>query len=52
MGWKPPDERVAAGKPEQGIIRLNAFHEGGNICITVEDDGRGLNRREDPREGC
>ncbi|MBK7487613.1 MAG: chemotaxis protein CheA [Nitrospira sp.] len=43
-GLEPPDERVAAGKPEQGIIRLNAFHEGGSICITVEDDGRGLNR--------
>ncbi|MBS0171666.1 MAG: chemotaxis protein CheA [Nitrospira sp.] len=45
-GLEPPDERVAAGKPEQGIIRLNAFHEGGNICITVEDDGRGLNREK------
>jgi two-component system chemotaxis sensor kinase CheA len=43
-GLEPPDERLAAGKPEQGIIRLNAFHEGGSICITVEDDGRGLNR--------
>ena len=41
---EPPEERVAAGKPEQGTIRLNAFHEGGKICITVEDDGRGLNR--------
>ncbi|MBH0204020.1 MAG: chemotaxis protein CheA, partial [Nitrospira sp.] len=29
---------------EVGTIRLNAFHEGGSICITVEDDGRGLNR--------
>lgn len=45
-GLEPPNERVAAGKPEQGIIRLNAFHEGGNICITVEDDGRGLNREK------
>jgi two-component system chemotaxis sensor kinase CheA len=43
-GLEPPDERLAAGKPEQGTIRMNAFHEGGNICITVEDDGRGLNR--------
>lgn len=45
-GLEPPDERVAAGKAEQGIIRLNAFHEGGSICITVEDDGRGLNREK------
>jgi two-component system chemotaxis sensor kinase CheA len=43
-GLEPPEERVAAGKPKQGTIRLNAFHEGGKICITVEDDGRGLNR--------
>jgi len=43
-GLEPPDERIAAGKPEQGTIRMNAFHEGGSICITVEDDGRGLNR--------
>lgn len=43
-GLEPPEERIAAGKSEQGVIRLNAFHEGGNICITVEDDGRGLNR--------
>ncbi len=43
-GLEPSEERTAAGKPEQGTIRLNAFHEGGNICITVDDDGRGLNR--------
>lgn len=43
-GLEPPEERLAAGKDEQGTIHLNAFHEGGNICITVEDDGRGLNR--------
>jgi two-component system, chemotaxis family, sensor kinase CheA len=43
-GLEPPEERVAAGKPEQGTIQLNAFHKGGKICITVEDDGRGLNR--------
>ena len=43
-GLESPEERVAAGKPEQGTIRLNAFHEGGKICVTIEDDGRGLNR--------
>lgn len=43
-GLEPPEERIAAGKPEHGTIRMNAFHEGGSICITVEDDGRGLNR--------
>ena len=43
-GLEPPEERLDNNKPELGTIRLNAFHEGGNICITVEDDGRGLNR--------
>ena len=43
-GLELPDERLDNNKPELGTIKLNAFHEGGNICITVEDDGRGLNR--------
>ncbi len=45
-GLEGPEERLAAGKDEQGTIHLNAFHEGGNICITVADDGRGLNREK------
>ncbi|OVE81430.1 hypothetical protein BVY04_03305 [bacterium M21] len=36
-------EREAAGKPGQGTVRLEAFHEGGQICVRVSDDGRGLN---------
>ena len=43
-GLETPEERLDNNKPELGTIRLNAYHEGGNICITVEDDGRGLNR--------
>jgi len=43
-GLELPDERLDNNKPELGTIKLNAFHEGGSICITVEDDGRGLNR--------
>ena len=43
-GLEPPEERLDNNKPEMGTIRLNAYHEGGSICITVEDDGRGLNR--------
>ena len=41
-GLEGPEERRAAGKPEIGRIRLNAFHEGGHILIEVADDGRGL----------
>ena len=35
--------RVAAGKPETGTLRLNAYHESGCIVIEIGDDGRGLN---------
>ena len=37
------EERIAAGKPETGLVSLNADHKGGNIVIEVRDDGRGLN---------
>lgn len=36
--------RRAAGKPDTGRIDLRAFHRGGNICIEIQDDGRGLDR--------
>jgi two-component system chemotaxis sensor kinase CheA len=39
-------ERLAAGKPQKGTIRLNAYHEGGHIIIEVSDDGRGLDTRK------
>ncbi|MEZ0169628.1 chemotaxis protein CheW [Microvirga sp. TS319] len=42
-GIESPAERRAAGKPEKGIIRLNAYHEGGSITIEIADDGKGLN---------
>lgn len=42
-GLEDPEERLTAGKPETGKIRLNAFHEGGHIIIEISDDGRGLN---------
>jgi two-component system, chemotaxis family, sensor kinase CheA len=42
-GLETPAERVACGKPEQGIIRLSAYHEGGHIIICIADNGRGLN---------
>ncbi len=39
-----PEDRVKAGKPEAGKVHLSAYHQGGNIHIEIEDDGRGLNR--------
>ncbi len=41
-GIERPEERVAAGKPRSGMIRLSACHEGGHIIIEIADDGRGL----------
>ncbi len=41
-GLESPEERLSAGKPEQGRVRLEAFHEGGQICVRVSDDGKGL----------
>jgi two-component system chemotaxis sensor kinase CheA len=43
-GLETPDRRRAAGKPETGILRMEAFHHGGSIVIEVSDDGAGLNR--------
>ena len=41
-GIERPAERLAAGKPEKGKIRLSACHQGGHIVIEIVDDGRGL----------
>ncbi|HEC28064.1 MAG TPA: chemotaxis protein CheA [Gammaproteobacteria bacterium] len=45
-GIEAPADRLAAGKPETGILLLNAFHRGGNIVIEVKDDGNGLNTKK------
>ena len=37
------DEREAAGKPANGLIRIRAFQRGNHVVIEVEDDGRGMN---------
>ncbi len=43
-GIELPEQRIAAGKPAQGTITLQAAHQGGNVVISVNDDGAGLNR--------
>lgn len=43
-GIESPEERLAAGKPEQGTITLSAEHRSGRILIQVSDDGRGIDR--------
>ncbi|MCL4684534.1 chemotaxis protein CheA [Myxococcota bacterium] len=39
---EPPGERVAAGKPAEGTIRLEAYQRGNHVVIEVSDDGRGI----------
>ena len=41
-GIESPQARQAAGKPAAGVIRLGAAHCGGEVVITVADDGAGL----------
>jgi two-component system chemotaxis sensor kinase CheA len=42
-GLEPTAERLKAGKPEVGVVKLSAYHEGGHIIIEITDDGAGLN---------
>lgn len=41
-GIEATKDRVKAGKPARGAIRLSAYHEGGTITIEIADDGKGL----------
>ena len=41
-GIEAPSARVAAGKPEQGTIRLDAYQRGDRVEIEIKDDGAGM----------
>lgn len=41
-GIESPEERLAAGKPAQGLIALEAWHNAGMLQISITDDGRGI----------
>ena len=41
-GIEEPDIRVQMGKPPVGTLVLRAYHEGGQVVIEIEDDGRGI----------
>ncbi|VTU33209.1 chemotaxis protein CheA [Variovorax sp. PBL-E5] len=43
-GIDAPELRAARGKPPQGTVALNAYHDSGSIVIQVSDDGGGLDR--------
>lgn len=42
-GLETPEERLAAGKPEEGVVEVMAFHEGNFLVIQITDDGKGIN---------
>jgi two-component system chemotaxis sensor kinase CheA len=44
-GIETPDERRAAGKPEQGVVHITAHQENDNVVIEVRDDGKGIDIR-------
>ena len=44
-GIEPPEERVKAGKPAEGVVRLRAFHQSGSVVIEVIDDGAGISTK-------
>jgi two-component system, chemotaxis family, sensor histidine kinase and response regulator WspE len=41
-GIEDPETRLAAGKPAEGVVRLEARHSAGRLVITASDDGRGI----------
>jgi two-component system chemotaxis sensor kinase CheA len=43
-GIETPDQRRAAGKPEQGTVKLSAYHSAGSVVVEISDDGKGLDR--------
>ena len=44
-GLEKPEDRLKAGKPEQGTVRMIAAHRSGRVVIEVSDDGAGINRQ-------
>jgi two-component system chemotaxis sensor kinase CheA len=45
-GIEPVEDRIAQGKPSVGKIYLEAKNEGGDVWITIRDDGGGLDREK------
>jgi two-component system, chemotaxis family, sensor kinase CheA len=45
-GIETPEERRKAGKPAQGVVKLNAYHHGNQVVVEVSDDGRGIDAQK------
>jgi chemosensory pili system protein ChpA (sensor histidine kinase/response regulator) len=43
-GIELPEERLRAGKPDEGAVRIRVAREATEVVIRVSDDGRGLDR--------
>ncbi len=43
-GLETAEDRIAAGKPAAGQVRLSAQQAAGEVLITIRDDGRGIDR--------
>jgi two-component system chemotaxis sensor kinase CheA len=41
-GIERPEVRIAAGKPPEGVLRLRAHHQAGQVTIEIADDGGGI----------
>jgi two-component system chemotaxis sensor kinase CheA len=45
-GIESKEERIAKGKDERGLISLDAINTGGDVVISIQDDGKGLDRNK------
>ncbi|MCU1398086.1 MAG: histidine kinase [Acidimicrobiales bacterium] len=41
-GLESPANRLASGKSTEGLVRLSAYHEGGQVIVEISDDGAGI----------
>jgi two-component system chemotaxis sensor kinase CheA len=44
-GIETPEQRMECGKSPEGIVKLRAYQQGGNVYLELKDDGRGLDRK-------
>lgn len=45
-GIESPEERRRLGKPAQGVVKLNAYHQGNQVVVEISDDGRGIDAQK------
>src|SRR6202166_1525639 len=45
-GIEPAEQRKKLGKAPQGVVRLNAYHQGNQVVVEVSDDGRGIDAQK------